>query len=254
VTPSQRARVANPAFPRAATYAAEFQFDTMMGPNVLWLAEWASRAIDFQPGMRVLDLGCGKAASSIFIAKEFGPTVWAADLWVQPTENWTRIEAAGLADRVLPLKTEAHALPFADRYFDVIVSFDAFHYFGTDDLYVGYVSRFLRPGGRLCAVSPGLVTELKDGPPRHLLPFWDWRFASFHSPAWWNDHWAKTGLVQDLQADWLPDGWRHWADWSTLCAEVGAGRNPEGGAKEAQMLRLDAGRTLGFTRVAARIR
>jgi cyclopropane fatty-acyl-phospholipid synthase-like methyltransferase len=137
MTPSQRARVANAAFPRAATYEAEFQFATMMGPNVLWLAEWASRDIGFQPGMRVLDLGCGKAASSIFIAKEFGATVWAADLWINPTENWTRIEAAGLADRVFPLQTEAHALPFADNYFDVIVSFDAFHYFGTDDLYVG---------------------------------------------------------------------------------------------------------------------
>jgi SAM-dependent methyltransferase len=155
----------------------------MMGPNVLWLAEWASRDIGFQRGMRVLDLGCGKAASSIFIAKEFGATVWAADLWINPTENWTRIEAAGLADRVFPLQAEAHALPFADNYFDVIVSFDAFHYFGTDDLYVGYVSRFLRPGGALCVVSPGLATELRDGPPGHLLPFWDWQFGSFHSPA-----------------------------------------------------------------------
>ncbi len=254
MTPEQRARVANTAFPRAAAYEAEFQFATMMGPNVLWLAEWASRDIGFQPGMRVLDLGCGKAASSIFIAKEFGATVWAADLWIPPSENWTRIEAAGLADRVFPLQAEAHTLPFAHGYFDVIVSFDAFHYFGTDDLYVGYISRFLRPGGTLSVVSPGLTTELKDGPPSHLLPFWDWQFGSFHSPAWWRDHWTKTGLVDGVRADWLPDGWRHWADWSELCVEVGAGRNPAGGSKEAEMLRLDAGRTLGFTRVSARAR
>jgi cyclopropane fatty-acyl-phospholipid synthase-like methyltransferase len=41
-------------------------------------------------------MGCGKAISSIFLAKEFGVEVWAADLWVKPTENWERIRGAGL--------------------------------------------------------------------------------------------------------------------------------------------------------------
>jgi cyclopropane fatty-acyl-phospholipid synthase-like methyltransferase len=109
-----RSRLVKPAFPRASTYEAEWLFETMMGPNVLWLAEWASQAVPLHPGMRVLDLGCGKAASSIFLAKEFDLTVWAADLWIKPTENWRRIAAAGLTDRVLPLHAEAHALPFAE--------------------------------------------------------------------------------------------------------------------------------------------
>jgi hypothetical protein len=29
----------------------------------------------------VLDLGCGRASSSIFLRREFGVQVWAADLW-----------------------------------------------------------------------------------------------------------------------------------------------------------------------------
>jgi 2-polyprenyl-3-methyl-5-hydroxy-6-metoxy-1,4-benzoquinol methylase len=52
-----------------------------------------------QPGMRVLDLGCGTALTSIFLAREFDVEVWATDLWVKPTENWERIHAAGLADQ-----------------------------------------------------------------------------------------------------------------------------------------------------------
>jgi hypothetical protein len=44
-------------------------------PNVLWLAEWASEVVPLHSGMRVLDLGCGKATSSIFLAKEFGTTL-----------------------------------------------------------------------------------------------------------------------------------------------------------------------------------
>ncbi len=49
-----------------------------------------------EPGMRVLDMGRGKAISSIVLAKEFGVEVWAADLCVKPTENWERIRGAGL--------------------------------------------------------------------------------------------------------------------------------------------------------------
>jgi cyclopropane fatty-acyl-phospholipid synthase-like methyltransferase len=75
--------------------------DTNMGPNVPWLAEWASQVVPLHEGARVLDLGCGKAASSIFLAKEFGVTVWAVDLWIKPTDNWERIEAADVSDRVL---------------------------------------------------------------------------------------------------------------------------------------------------------
>jgi len=250
LTDPQRARVANPAFPRASAYDPQFQLETMMGPNVLWLAEWASQAVPLRPGMRVLDLGCGKAASSIFIAAEFGATVWAADLWVKPTANWARIKAAGVADRVFPIHAEAHALPFAEGFFDAVASFDAYHYFGTDDLYLGQVSRLLKPGGHLCIVSPGVTAELPDGPPEHLRPYWDWQFGSFHTPDWWRRHWARTGLVEAVTADWLADGWRHWAAWDELCDEVGAGHDPAGGGREAQMLRLDAGRTLGFVRVA----
>jgi cyclopropane fatty-acyl-phospholipid synthase-like methyltransferase len=134
-----RLRLAKPAFPCSSTYSAEWMFDTVMRPNVLWLAEWASQVVPLHEGMRILGLGCGKAASSIFLAKEFGVTVWAADLWIKSTDNWRRIEAANLADRVLPLHAEAHAVPFAEGYFDAILSFDAYHYLGTDDLYLGYL-------------------------------------------------------------------------------------------------------------------
>jgi cyclopropane fatty-acyl-phospholipid synthase-like methyltransferase len=42
----------------------------------------------------VLDMGCGTALSSIFLAREFGVEVWAVDLWVPPYDNFTRIREA----------------------------------------------------------------------------------------------------------------------------------------------------------------
>ena len=177
-----------------------------MGPNVLWLTESLTERMSIEPGMRVLDLGCGKAFSSIFVAKEFGALVWAADLWIAPTPNFERIRAAGVAERVFPVRAEAHELPFAEGYFDAIVSMDAYHYFGTDNLYLSYLSKFLRPGGQIGIVVPGLREELDGGVPSHLEPYWDPDFWSFHSPAWWQRHWERSGALTICEGR-LPGGW-----------------------------------------------
>jgi SAM-dependent methyltransferase len=226
---------------------------TAMGPNVLWLAESLSQVMDLRPGMRILDMGCGRAASSIFFAREFGVQVWAADLWIKPHENWQRILEAGLQDRVFPISAEAHALPFAHAFFDAAVSLDAYHYFGTDDLYLGYYSRFVRPGGQLGIVVPGLTAELAGGVPPHLQPFWDPDFSTFHSPAWWRAHWEDSARVEVLRADMVPNGWQHWLDWGEFRAERAASANADG-AREIELLKADGGRLLGFTRMVARVR
>ncbi len=196
-----RERLSKPNFPRASTYDPQWLLDNTMGPHVLWLAEWLSQRLQLRAGMRVLDLGCGRATSSIFLAKEFGVTVWAADLWIKPTENRDRIERAGISEFVFPLSAEAHALPFGEESLDAIVSLDAYHYFGTDDLYLGYISRFVKPGGRLGIVVPGIQAELSEFPPPHLRPYWVWDFCSLHSASWWRRHWEKTGLLEIDMAD-----------------------------------------------------
>lgn len=239
-------------FPRSSQYDTTWLIDNAMGPNVLWLAEWLCEGLELRPGMRVLDLGCGKAISSIFLAKEFDVTVCAADLWIRPTENMERIEKAAVADRVAPMHVEAHGMPFSDHSFDLIVSFDAYHYFGTDDLYLGHVTKFLKPGGTLGIVVPGVAEELNGHVPDHVRPYWEWEFCSFHSPNWWRTHWRKTGLVDVERSDWLNDGWNIWEGWMRTCAEVYEGDRRAGCLREAEMLNVDAGRTFGFVRVVAR--
>lgn len=235
-------------FPRSAAYDPEWVLANLMGPNVLWLTEALTQAMDLRPGMRVLDMGCGRAVSSIFLAKEFAVEVWATDLWIKPTENWQRITEAGVAGRVFPIYAEAHALPFAEGFFDALVSMDAYHYFGTDDLYLGYYSRFVKPGGQIGIVVPGLAHEFTGALPEHLVPYWEWDFYSFHSPAWWHAHWQKTGKVDVTLADSVPDGWRHWLQWLELCTEQGYPSDP----RETEMLRVDNGCNFGFTRMVAR--
>ena len=146
-----------------------------MGPNVLWLADSLSEVVELRPGMNVLDLGCGKAVSSIFFAREFGVRVWATDLWIPASENWQRVVEAGCEASVYPIHAEAHALPFAEGFFDALVSVDAYHYFGTDDLYLGYLA-LRRTGstaeerGKRCAIA-GLIA-FADVPIVHMSVTW----------------------------------------------------------------------------------
>jgi len=243
-----------PDFPRSARYPPEWALDHLMGPNVLWLAESLSQVMDLRPGMRVLDLGCGKAVSSIFLAREFGLQVWATDLWIGATDNLARNRETGFEDRVFPIHAEAHALPFAEGFFDAVVSLDAYQYFGTDDLYLAYLVRFLRPGGQIGIVCPGLVAEL-DAVPEHLEPWWEPEFWCFHSPDWWRRHWERSGAVTVEHADLVPNGWEHWLRFSEVCAEFGYPKDsavPVDSARDAEMLRADAGRTIGFSRVVGR--
>lgn len=235
-------------FPRSAAYDEAWVTANRMGPNVLWLAESLTQRMPLAEGERVLDLGCGKAISSIFLAREFGAEVWATDLWIKPAGNLERIREAGLEGRVHPLYAEARALPYADGFFDAIVSLDAWHYFGTDDFYLQEALRFLRPGGRLGIVSPAFRRELgPDDVPVHLAEVYrqpgiqGWH--CFHSPAWWRDHWRKTGLVEAVHADEPPEADAIWAEFVQHTSE-----------DEHPPLLADAAgpRLLTFARVTAR--
>ena len=65
-------RLVSERFPRSSKYHPEWVIASVSGgANALWLTEWLAAALDLRPGMRVLDLGCGRAMSSIFLCREF---------------------------------------------------------------------------------------------------------------------------------------------------------------------------------------
>jgi len=244
----------NDAFPRSNAYDARWVAESQMGPNALWLTEWLFRGMELRPGMRVLDMGCGKVLSSIFLAKEFGVQVWATDLWIKPTENWQRIRDAGVADRVFPVHAEAHTLPYAEEFFDAVVSVDSYHYYGTDDLYLSYFVKFLRPGGRIGIVVPGLMRDFDGHVPEHLTRrqksgsvFWTEECWCFHTAQWWRGLWGRSALVAVGLCDTLPDGWRHWLQHEIAIDAAGTSPFPS----DQEVLEADGGRYLGFVRMIA---
>src|SRR5881392_2565785 len=120
-------RLISDRFPRSSRYHPDWIVaNASGGANSLWIAEWLATAMDLRPGSRVLDLGCGRAASSIFLRREFGVQVWATDLWCSASENLQRIRDAGVEDGVFPIHADARSLPFATEFFDAIVSIDSY--------------------------------------------------------------------------------------------------------------------------------
>lgn len=167
-------RLVSESFPRSSKYHPDWVIaNASGGANALWLTEWLAQALDLRSGMRVLDLGCGRAMSSIFLRREFGVQVWATDLWISAAENIQRIRDADLDDGVFPLHADARSLPFAPEFFDAIVCIDCINYFGTDDLYLNYLAQFVKPGGPIGIAGAGLVQEIDGVVPELLREIWE---------------------------------------------------------------------------------
>jgi SAM-dependent methyltransferase len=240
-------RLVSERFPRSSKYHPEWVLaGASGGANSLWLTEWLAEHLDLRSGMRVLDLGCGRGASSIFLHREFGVQVWATDLWFAASERSERIRDAGVERGVLAVHADARALPFDTEFFDAVVCIDSYAYFGTDDLYLSYLSRFVRPGGRLAIAGAGLTREM-DGPvPAHLQSWWDPSMWCLHSAPWWRRHWERTGIVDVDLADAMPEGWQVWSEWQrTACPD---------NRTEIDALAADRGKYLGYVRVVGRRR
>ncbi len=236
-------------FPRTSRYDLEWILANEMGPNALWLLEDLTSKMSLDSGMKVLDMGCGRALTSVFLARECGVKVWANDLWVSADDNWTRVVEAGSGEQVCPIQAEARNLPYAAGFFDAVVSIDSYQYFGTDDLYLGYITRFLRNGGLLGLVMPAMKQEFTQ-PPEHLAKvresgtaFWDpsecW---CLHTLEWWKRHLERSGLVDIELASYVEDGWKLWRDWELI--RDGGGFT--GFPSDAETLEEDGGRYIGF--------
>ena len=233
-------------FPRASRYSPDWVLAGVSGgANPLWLTEWLCEAVELRPGMQVLDLGCGRAMSSIFLHCEFGVQVWAADLWFSQSENICRVRDAGVEKSVFPIRADARSLPFSEDFFDAIVGIDSFPFFGTDDLYLNYLARFLKPGGTLGIAQAGFAREMNDTVPEHMAAWWSEENPyCLHSADWWRGHWERTGIVDVDVADDLPDGWRYWRDWLTVVAPQNV--------TEIRALEEDAGEHFAYIRLVAK--
>ena len=106
--------------------------------------------LDLQPGMRLLDVGCGWGSLTVHAAQEYGVQVLGVTISAQQRELVEkRIAEQGLADRVEVRLQDYRTL--AERPFDAVASIEMGEHVGEGNYptYASMLFRSLKPGGHL---------------------------------------------------------------------------------------------------------
>lgn len=232
-------------FPKASSFPTPVVQSKIMGPNPLKLAEElmakASQAIEafengdhaaacakdpgnslhgaspFYEGSVVLDLGSGTGITSALFAREYGLATYAADLWSDPGENMRFFESLGLSNRdIVPIRVNAaEGLPFAEGFFDGVVSIDSYNYFGREETYLdSKLLPYVKSGGYLCFAIPGMKMDCHDDLPECLLASWTCDQLDYmHDIPWWKNLFQASRGADIVVAFELSCNVEAWEDW-----------------------------------------
>lgn len=200
-------------FTKSNRYDFNFVKENMMGPNAMKILEEVSESLKLEKGMRILDLGCGRGLTSIFLAKEYDVTVFATDLWISATDNYERIKSMGLEDKIIPIHAEAHDLPFANEFFDAAICIDAYNFFGAEKGYLtNHFAPLVKKGGQIAVAVPGLKNDFTNGVPAELQPYWV-DDINLYSCNWWYNLWKTSDLITIQECKELNCFEESWKDW-----------------------------------------
>ena len=225
----------------------EFLKATMMGPNAMRVAEELASTLNIDENMRILDLGCGSGLSTLLLTKKYGAKVFAADLWISPTENYERFKSIGIDEQAVPISVDAtKGLPFANGYFDLLFTVDAYHYFGdTADMLPSLIP-FVKKGGVIAVAIPGLKYEFGENVPAELQPFWNGEMArTLHSLEWWKTLWARAGGIEMVDSREMACCRQAWEEWLT-------GYHPVV-AEDIKMMAAEGGKYFNLVQLIAKV-
>ena len=230
---------------RTIKYDNQFLLDNMMGPNAMKILEEMTAGLALKKGMRVLDLGCGKGLTSIFLAKEYGVQVFAHDLWVGATENYERFKSFNLDNLIIPIHGDANDMPYADQYFDAVISVDSYEYFGESESYMDEkLAPLVKKGGIIAIAVPGVKKELHGVLPLEMSYSWTAKdLGTFHSCDWWRKLLSKSPKIEIESVSEMQGFDEFWDDWLLCDNEYAVSDRP---AMEA-----GAGKYMNFVQIIA---
>ena len=231
-------------YPRSEKYQTPELLSKIMGPNPVKLEEELLLDCAIPQGSRVCDLGSGQGLTSVFLAKEYGFTVYAADLWSDPEENRLFFRRMGLRDdQIIPVKADATDLPFEENFFDGIISTDSYNYFGRDPAYLDQkLLPFVKPGGYVYIAIPGMKRDCHQHLPKELLLSWTPEQLEYmHDAAYWRRMVSQCHGADVLAVEEMQSNDEVWADWLRQDNEYAVGDRKameEGGGKYLNFIRI----------------
>lgn len=188
----------------------------IMGPNPIKLEEELLQEHKIPENAVVCDLGSGQGLTSVFLAKEYGFTVYAADLWSDPAENRKFFDSMGVSpDKLIPVKADATDLPFEKDFFDAIVSTDSYNYFGRDESFLDKkLLPFVKSSGYIYIAIPGMKKDCHDKLPPELLLSWTPKQLEYmHDVKYWTDMVSKCAGAEVIGVNEMESNDEVWADW-----------------------------------------
>ncbi|HCQ73680.1 MAG TPA: SAM-dependent methyltransferase [Clostridiales bacterium] len=188
----------------------------IMGPNPIKLEEELLQEHKIPENAVVCDLGSGQGLTSVFLAKEYGFTVYAADLWSDPAENRKFFDSMGVSpDKLIPVKADATDLPFEKDFFDAIVSTDSYNYFGRDESFLDKkLLPFVKSSGYIYIAIPGMKKDCHDKLPPELLLSWTPKQLEYmHDVKYWTDMVSKCAGAEVISVNEMESNDEVWADW-----------------------------------------
>ena len=198
------------AYPELDGYSRDDLYRNFFGGGGLYLAIRMLRELNLQLGQKVLDLGCGKGESSVFMAKHYGVQVIALDLETPAAFLSQKFGERGVSSQISAIQMDAtQPLPFGENEFDAIFCMNSFHFYGAEPGFLSHLLKHLKPGGCLCIGSEVLSVEFTPEqllhppyvyafnlpPPNEQVNVFVGDFIKQHSPGWWRDFFQASGLV-----------------------------------------------------------
>lgn len=228
-------------------YETDELMSKIMGPNPIKLEEELLRGNLIPENAVVCDLGSGQGLTSVFLAKEYGFTVYAADLWSDPEENRAFFREQGLSDdRIIPVKADASALTFDKEFFDAVVTTDSYNYFGRDPEYLdAKLLPFVKKGGLIYIAIPGMEKDCHDALPPELLLSWTPEQLDYmHDVPYWRNMVEQCRGAQVLEVSRMESNDEVWADWLKQENEYAIG--------DRKSMNAGAGKYLNFIKIVLR--
>ncbi len=190
--------------------------EKIMGPNPIKLEEELLQDCKIPKNAVVCDLGSGQGLTSVFLAKEYGFKVYAADLWSEPEENMKFFKEMGLSEKeIVPVKADATDLPFEKEFFDAVVSTDSYNYFGRDPKFADEkLLPFVKSGGYVYITIPGMKKDCHDDLPKELLLSWTPEQMDYmHDTDYWKKILSECKSAKVISVSEMESNDEVWADW-----------------------------------------
>ena len=226
--------------------APELQ-EKIMGPNPIKLEEELLSDHKIPQNAVVCDLGSGQGLTSVFLAKEYGFKVYAADLWSDPEENKKFFEQMGLTENeIIPVKADATNMPFEKEFFDALVCTDSYNYFGRDPEFLDEkLLPYLRSGAHIYLAITGMKKDCHDNIPKELLLSWTPEQLDYiHDINYWENILKQSKDARIVSISEMESNEEVWADWLRQENEYAVG--------DRKTMEAGGGKYLNFIKIVLR--